>query len=128
MATAHKKTIEVSSHLKALNVLVVDNDRRLTELMSGVLHYLGFKNVYQATDGFSAVNLLYDQDIDIVLTDWELKPVNGNYLTDLPANPVFRTDRWTPVPPKDGACFVKYLRRSRYSPNPYVPVIMMTGI
>jgi two-component system, chemotaxis family, chemotaxis protein CheY len=57
-----------------------------------------------------------------------LHPLKADALANLPENPHLRTERWLPVPPKDGACFVKYLRQSRYSPNPYISIIMVTGL
>src|ERR1700722_9302338 len=69
------------------------------------------------------------RDIEVlVVTDWELPPLDKDYRNGVPLNPVIRSDRWSPVPPKDGACFLRYIRSSKYSPGPFTPVIMMTGI
>jgi len=123
-----QKTIEINHHLKNINILVADNDQKIVDLITGVLRYLGFKSVFAAADGFKAVNIMYQHPIDLVITDWELQPIDENYLADLPPNPVLRTERWSPAPPRDGASFVQYLRQSKYSPDPYVPIIMLTGL
>lgn len=122
-----QKTFEINHHLKNIHIMVADNDPKLISLLSSVLKYIGFKNIYSASDGFQAIHLMYQHEVDLIITDWELQPVDKNYKTDLPPNPILSTERWLPVPPKNGSCFVKYLRASKYSPDPYVPVIMMTG-
>lgn len=115
-------------HLKKIHLLIVDNDQRIIEIIGSVLKYLGFSNVYGARDGFQAVERMRDHKIDMIITDWELQQLEEDFRLNLPDNPVIRSDIWLPVAPKDGACFVKYIRASKYSPNPYIPVIMMTGI
>jgi CheY-like chemotaxis protein len=108
-------------------LLVVDQDARNAALMSNVLNTLGFSNVHAATNGFEAVDVIRDKKIDLVITDWDLNsPVSG--VEQIPDNPIVVSERWTPVPPSNGAYFVRYLRNSKYSPNPYIPVIMLTGM
>ena len=116
------------SYLREIHILVVDNDRQTLALMSVVLRRLGFLHVLEAKDGFEAAELMCQEEVDLVITDWEIKPLHADNTGDIPPNPVVRSDRWQPVTPKDGACLAKYIRHSPYSTNPYVPVIMMIGL
>lgn len=117
-----------TSRLGKVNVLVVDNDTKILELMIGVLKKLGFTSVFSAQDGFQAVEAMRSNKIDLIITDWELHPKTDETLDTLPPNSVILNDQWDPVAPKDGACFVKYIRGSKYSPNPYIAIIMLTGL
>ncbi|MDE3015298.1 MAG: response regulator [Pseudomonadota bacterium] len=125
MSTGLKKAPD---HLKNIHVMIVDNDQKIIAIIVRVLQCFGFRNIFEARDGFSAVETLRQHDIDLIITDWELLPLKQHDIYDLPSNPVVRSDQWSPVMPKDGACFVKYIRLSKYSPNPFVPVIMVTGL
>ncbi len=117
-----------TDYLRKIKVLVVDSDQRIIDLMVNVLQHLGFRDIFGARDGFRAVQTMRGHDIDLIITDWELRPFEEEHPLDLPPNPVIYSELWTPVPPEDGACLVKYIRASKYSPNPYVPVIMLTGL
>lgn len=105
------------ARLRKVGVLLVDNDEHILGLMQSVLERLGFRTLYTAHDGFEAVKLMekHVRQIDLVITDWELKP-RASFSTD-----------WDPAPPADGASFVRYLRSSPSSPNRYIPIIMLTG-
>lgn len=110
-------------------MLVIDNDEKILELMINVLSKLGFTNVVSARDGFEAVELVKKKKIDLIITDWELQPRSATDRSGgVPPNPVILAEDWDPVAPKDGACFVKYLRGSKHSPNPFIAVIMLTGL
>lgn len=116
---------KVNSALAELNVLVVDGDESIRDLISKVLLQLGFKNVRGENDGYAAVDAMRETRIDLVITDWELKiaPTSKHIAHNAS---VIKTD-WGDFPPNNGASFVEYLRRSKASPNPYVPIIMLTG-
>lgn len=118
-------------YLKRIHVLVVDNDKKITAIIANVLKCFGFRNIYQAQDGFAAVDVMRENEVDLIITDWRLLPVSqkGKYdIYHLPSNPVVRSDQWSPAPPVDGASFVRYVRMSKYSPAPFVPVIMFIGL
>ena len=71
-------------------------------LVSSVLKIFGFKHVFTATEGKEAFDLVCKNDPDLVITDWMMEPM-------------------------DGLEFTKMIRRNPMAPNPYVPVMMMTG-
>jgi len=112
--------------LKRIHVLVVDNDPAMIDLLYNVLGTLGFGNLHRARDGFEAVEIMKKHKIDLLITDWDLHPVQHHGIKELPANKVIVADEWS-TDPVNGATFLKFLRGSRRSPNPYLAVIMLTG-
>jgi two-component system chemotaxis response regulator CheY len=117
-----------ADYLRKIYVMVVDGDLRITNLMLHVLGHLGFKNLVSAQDGYQAVHLMREHPVDLIITDWELPPQESKSSFSLPKNPLVFSERWLPLPPKDGASFVRYIRSSKFSPNPYIPIIMLTGM
>ena len=86
-------------HLKAL---VVEDNQHMRMLLRSLLNALGISNVVEATNGEDAFALLRDSQPDLILSDLSMKPM-------------------------DGIEFVRQVRMSRDSPNPYIPIIMVTG-
>ena len=85
-----------------MNVLVVDDNRHMVHLVCQLLHALGVKRTISALDGAEAFTQLRTNAIDIVVADYNMAPI-------------------------DGLEFVKLLRTANDSPNPYVPIVMLTG-
>jgi two-component system, chemotaxis family, chemotaxis protein CheY len=83
-------------------ILVVDDMKPMLSLTSTVLKIFGFKNIFTAVDGEEAFQTLCKEDPDLVITDWMMEPMDGLELSRL-------------------------IRRSPLTPNPYVPIMMMTG-
>ncbi|HTW36123.1 MAG TPA: response regulator [Rhizomicrobium sp.] len=86
-------------HLKAL---VVEDNAHMRVLLRSLLQALGIGTVYESVDGASGFSELRDRKPDFVLTDLSMKPV-------------------------DGIEFTRRVRLGRDSPNPYLPIIMVTG-
>jgi CheY-like chemotaxis protein len=86
-------------HLKAL---VVEDNAHMRVLLRSLLQALGIGTVYESVDGASGFAELRDRKPDFVLTDLSMKPV-------------------------DGIEFTRRVRLGRDSPNPYLPIIMVTG-
>lgn len=114
------------ARLSKVEVLIVDNDSKILDLLSNVLKRLGFQSIHTARDGFEGLKLLEERNIDMIVTDWELKPITELSASDVEPNPVITTD-WETSPPVDGASFVRYLRSAPSSPARYTPIIMLTG-
>jgi two-component system, chemotaxis family, chemotaxis protein CheY len=85
-----------------LKILLVDDNHHMRVLLTEILRAIGVKLIFEAADGAEALQLLRSQPIDIVMTDLAMQPL-------------------------DGIDFVRLLRNSGDSPNPLVPVIMITG-
>ncbi|NBX66099.1 MAG: response regulator [Proteobacteria bacterium] len=85
-----------------LSVLVVEDSAPMLEVVVNALKLLGVGHVYQARNGESGFQQFIKIRPDIVLTDWEMEPVDGLEL-------------------------IKWIRRDSMSPKRTVPVIIMTG-
>jgi len=85
-----------------MKILLVDDNHHMRVLLSEVLRAIGVKEVHEAADGAEALQMLRDHPIDIVMTDLSMQPL-------------------------DGIDFVRLLRNAQDSPNPLIPVIMITG-
>ena len=85
-----------------LKILLVDDNQDMRVLLTEILRAIGVKLIFEAADGAQALQMLRGNPIDIVMTDLAMEPL-------------------------DGIDFVRLLRNSQDSPNPMVPVIMITG-
>ncbi len=84
-----------------LTMLVVDDSRLMRSLVEAILKSYGCKNVVLAAGVTQALNLL-DRDIDIALVDWFMEPLDGLEL-------------------------VRRVRTGAEGPNPFLPIVMLTG-
>lgn len=85
-----------------LKILLVDDNHHMRVLLIEILRAIGVKHVFEAADGAEALQIMRVHQIDIVMTDLSMQPL-------------------------DGIDFVRLLRNSPDSPNQMVPVIMITG-
>lgn len=85
-----------------LKILLVDDNQHMRLLLTEILRAIGVRQVYEATDGAEALSLLRKVAIDVVFTDLSMRGL-------------------------DGIDFVNLLRRSPDSPNPFCPIVMITG-
>jgi len=89
-------------NLSRLNFLIVDDNKHMRALVKSILHALGVKNVLEASDGADAFKELRHFPADVIICDWNMSPL-------------------------DGLDFVRMVRTGSDSPNPFVPIIMLTG-
>jgi two-component system chemotaxis response regulator CheY len=59
-------------------VLVVDDSRTMTTIISKLVH--GFSDIDQVNDGPSALARLREKKYGLVLSDWDMRPMNGTEL------------------------------------------------
>ncbi|HEY5238993.1 MAG TPA: response regulator [Rhizomicrobium sp.] len=85
-----------------LKVLVVDDNQHMRKLIVTILQAFGVLQIFEAPDGQRAWSVLRDTNPDVVLLDWMMEGMTG---LDV----------------------VKLIRTSPASPNPFVPIIMLTG-
>ena len=88
--------------LSSLRVLIVDDNRYMRDLMQDVLLAFKIRDICKADDVPKAFQELKYFAADIILTDWHMEPL-------------------------DGVEFVQLVRNANDSPNPYVPIVMVTG-
>jgi two-component system, chemotaxis family, chemotaxis protein CheY len=60
-----------------MNVLIVDDYKTMLRIVNNLLKQLGFKNVYEATDGSMALGMLREKDYGLVISDWNMEPMTG---------------------------------------------------
>jgi two-component system, chemotaxis family, chemotaxis protein CheY len=65
----------------SLPVLVVDDSRTMTTIISKLARDVGFTDVDQANDGPSALERLREKKYGLLLSDWDMVPMNGTELT-----------------------------------------------
>lgn len=85
-----------------VNVLLVDDNAHMRTLLAEILKAVGVTRPREASDGAEAFEMLRAGKFDVVFTDISMKPM-------------------------DGIEFTRLLRTSPSSPNPYVPIVMITG-
>ncbi|MHA1108515.1 MAG: response regulator [Alphaproteobacteria bacterium] len=88
--------------LDNVSVLVLDDNRHMRSLVQSILHALGVKDIAEAADAPEAFKELQHFHADVIIADWHMEPL-------------------------DGLDFVRLVRTAKDSPNPYVPIIMLTG-
>lgn len=107
MEAFHSEYVDGAGEMRAydlsnLRVLIVDDSHHMRLILRQVLRSLGMRAVTEAADGTSALAAFRDSQADIIITDWEMEPM-------------------------DGVKFTRSIRTADDSPNPYVPIIMLTG-
>jgi two-component system chemotaxis response regulator CheY len=62
---------------KDMTVLVVDDFSTMRRIVRNVLRELDFKNILEADDGTSAVEVLQTQKVDLIVSDWNMPKMTG---------------------------------------------------
>lgn len=60
-----------------MRILVVDDFATMRRIISNVLRQLGFENIVEAEDGQAALQILDSDQIDFVVTDWNMPEMSG---------------------------------------------------
>jgi two-component system, chemotaxis family, chemotaxis protein CheY len=85
-----------------LKILVVDDSQSMRTLVSTLLKAFGVKDIYGAGSAEEAWRILDTQPCDIIILDWVLKGMSGLE-------------------------FAERVRTAAESPNPVIPIVMLTG-
>lgn len=85
-----------------ISVLVVEDNQPMLEITKSLLVTFGVGHVIGAQNGEVGFKRFCEYDNDIIIADWMMRPM-------------------------DGISFTRFVRNDPKSPNPYVPVILMTG-
>lgn len=88
--------------LSSLRCLVVDNSTNMRRVTTTALNALGVEITREAADGAEALDALSTFPADLVIVEWAMKPMGGIE-------------------------FARIIRNTRQSPNPYLPLIMLTS-
>jgi two-component system chemotaxis response regulator CheY len=85
-----------------LKILVVDDNVHMRKLVTTILHAFGVVQIYEADSGQRAWAILCESNPDVVVLDWVMEGMSGLDLTQM-------------------------IRSNPAAPNPFVPVIMLSG-
>lgn len=86
----------------SLHFLIVDDNTNMRRILRTLLAGLGARSILEAEDGARALELVRDQMPDIIITDWVMPVLDGLDLT-------------------------RMLRNQKDSPNPFIPIIVVTA-
>ncbi|MEF2146330.1 MAG: chemotaxis response regulator CheY [Desulfovibrionaceae bacterium] len=62
---------------KTMRILVVDDFSTMRKIIKNILRQLGFENVVEADDGTTAWETLNKDNIDFVISDWNMPKMTG---------------------------------------------------
>jgi two-component system chemotaxis response regulator CheY len=85
-----------------LKILVVDDNAHMRKLVTTILQAFGVVQIYEADSGQRAWTVVRESNPDVIVADWVMENMSGIEL-------------------------VQMLRSNPQSPNPFVPVILLTG-
>jgi two-component system chemotaxis response regulator CheY len=85
-----------------LKILVVDDNVHMRKLVTTILQAFGVIQIYEADSGDRAWTVLREANPDVLIADWVMEGMSGIEL-------------------------VRMIRANPASPNPFVPVVMLTG-
>ncbi|MFC1513344.1 chemotaxis response regulator CheY [Thermodesulfobacteriota bacterium] len=60
-----------------MKVLVVDDFATMRRIVKNILTQLGFKNIIEADDGTSALEILQKEKVDLIISDWNMPKMTG---------------------------------------------------
>jgi CheY-like chemotaxis protein len=92
----------MSGGFEYLKALIVEDNSHMRALLRALLNSVGITDIAEAAQGQAAIEALRLRRPDLVLTDLAMKPM-------------------------DGLEFTRYVRNDQNSPNPFIPIIMITG-
>jgi two-component system, chemotaxis family, chemotaxis protein CheY len=92
----------VRVNFSRLRFLVVEDNAHMRRILRTMLHGFGSREVFEADDGASGLEAFAHYGPDIIITDWVM--------------PIF-----------DGVELTNMIRQPGAKPNPFVPIIMLTG-
>jgi two-component system chemotaxis response regulator CheY len=87
---------------ESLKALIVEDNAHMRSLLRALLNSVGIKEIAEAAHGQAGIDALRERKPDLVLSDMAMKPM-------------------------DGIEFTRHVRNHEHSPNPFVPIIMITG-
>jgi len=61
----------------SIRILVVDDYSTMLRILGNLLRQIGFNNVDQANDGLEALTKLRGSKYGLVISDWNMQPING---------------------------------------------------
>jgi CheY-like chemotaxis protein len=88
--------------LDHLKILIVEDNQHMRTLLRALLNSVGIREIVEANNGASALDVLRERKCDLILSDLAMKPM-------------------------DGLEFSRKVRNGDRISNPFTPIIMITG-
>jgi DNA-binding response OmpR family regulator len=85
-----------------IHVLVVDDNKQMRFLLRCLLRAGGITDVSEAETANDALGIMSCRPVELIIVDWMMQPI-------------------------DGLAFTRMVRWGAKSPNPYVPLLMLTA-
>ena len=85
-----------------VSVLIVDDNRFMTELIKSLLQTFGIRRIFTANDPDKGFRIFCEERPDLIISDWVMEGGTGLDLS-------------------------RKVREDSISPNPYAPIILVTG-
>ncbi|BDW99916.1 response regulator [Maricaulis maris] len=85
-----------------VRVLIVDDNGYMLTILRTILHGFGIKQIFESKDPADAFDMVRSDAVDIIITDYQMEIL-------------------------DGLDFVRLVRTADDSPNPLVPIIMLSA-
>lgn len=92
----------MSDYLRDVSIMLAEDQEFSANLIRKMLRVIGCTDVHVFENGEDAWEYYKSNAVDLVITDWQMSPVNGIKLTQL-------------------------IRKSEETPNPFAPIIMVTA-
>ena len=92
----------ISPRIKALKVLVIDDEHYMRKVTRTILTAIGVKTIMEAPDAMTGIEVARAQTPDLLIVDWEMPVI-------------------------DGAQLVRMIRTPAEFPNPDIPIIMLSA-
>ena len=85
-----------------MQFVVADDNAHMRRIIRALLHGFGAREIHEAEDGASGLEMVETYQPDILITDWVMPII-------------------------DGAELVQLIRNPNANKNPFLPIIMLTG-
>jgi two-component system, chemotaxis family, chemotaxis protein CheY len=93
---------DIVASIGDIHVLVVDDNKQMRFLLRCLLRAGGITDVSEAECAHDAFAIMSGRPVDLIIVDWMMQPI-------------------------DGLAFTRMVRWDAKSPNPYVPLLMLTA-
>ena len=62
---------------KNIRVLVVDDAESMRKVLVSIIKSFGINHIFEANNGASALNIINEKELDVIICDWEMPKMNG---------------------------------------------------
>lgn len=77
-----------------MKILVVDDFATMRRIIKNILRELGYENIFEADSGLSALEVLKKENINFIISDWNMPQMSGIELLKAVRN----SENWRDIP------------------------------